>query len=79
MYVGFRASGSGLTPGALCEDRVLDGPALGGQVSEGRKSLDCIRGKGVRHDLRLDTRGKWCLAAREMSVRSLRDAVPSGW
>jgi len=31
-----------------CEDRVLDGPALGEKGSKGRNQLDCIRGKGVR-------------------------------
>ena len=30
-----------------CEDRVLDGPASGRRGNKGRKSLDCIRGKGV--------------------------------
>ena len=34
-----------------CDDRVLDKPASGGEGSEGRTYLDCIRGKGVSNHL----------------------------
>ena len=33
--------------GAMCEDRVLDGPVSWGKGSKGKNLLDCIWGKAV--------------------------------